>query len=336
MDVTSGSNRLVLAPAARREAPINFRHSVRDGVALSDFATLSASKQDAVAAYAEGGRVRMWGSMPNKDNVWSLVQAGDLVLFYTEGHFAAIGLVAGKIQDADIADAVWKPAPDPWRNILFMRHVWSVSLPVSSVAALLDYATNWTGPREFFIPSLTAQNHALSKFHDLDDFVASLTAESSLGTGATSGQSYADLMGQLETEADLEKILSKLQAKTTHSIPETTATTVKRIRRDAKLVKDLKHLYDGHCQVCNDTFPTTAGGNYSEAAHIVPLERRLPGIDSYLNIAILCATCHRKVDRGGMRIEWDDDAGEAICTWQGTRKPLLANKHIHTGWAPPD
>jgi hypothetical protein len=66
----------------------------------------------------------------------------------------------------------------------------------------------------------------------------------------------------------------------------------------------------------------------------VPLHRRLPGIDSYLNIAILCATCHRKVDHGGMTIRWDPASKQMMVTWQGTKKPLLHNEHIRTGWSP--
>jgi hypothetical protein len=334
MDMSETSNRIVLAPAARREAPINFRYSVRDGVRLSDLTALGPSEHGLLRRHARDGLVRMWGSMPNKDDVWSAVRRGDVVLFYTDKHFAAVAVVAGKVQDTKIADAVWNPAPDSWRNILFFGSVWSISLPVSSVAALLDYAPNWSGPREFFIPILTRQRRALSQFDSVSDFVASLTAESSLGTGGASGQSYADVIGQVESDADLRQVLAKLKARSLGTIPESTSTTVDRIKRDAKLVRDLKQLYDGHCQVCDDTFRTTAGTNYSEAAHIVPLERRLPGIDSYLNMAILCATCHRKVDRGGMAIEWDEDAGAAMYEWQGTRKPLLTNKHIHTGWSP--
>ena len=334
MDVGESGNRIILAPAARREAPINFRHSVRDGVSLSDFDALSMSQRRLLRRHARDGRVRMWGSMPNKDNVWSNVRSGDVVLFYTDKHFAAVAVVVAKMQDMEIADAVWNRAPDPWRNILVFGGVWSISLPVSSVAALLDYAPNWSGPREFFIPILKRQQRALSKFDSISDFVASLTAESSLGTGGALGQSYADVIGQVENEADLQQLLAKLQARSSAAIPESTSTTVDRIKRDARLVRNLKELYDGRCQVCGDTFQTTAGKNYSEAAHIVPLERRLPGIDSYLNIAILCATCHRKVDRGGMVIEWDDEAGVAVYDWQNIRNPLLTNRHIHTGWKP--
>jgi predicted restriction endonuclease len=101
------------------------------------------------------------------------------------------------------------------------------------------------------------------------------------------------------------------------------------VKRDRELVKDLKTLYDGHCQICVDTFEKVSGGNYSEAAHIVPLSRRLPGVDSGQNIVVLCAMCHKKLDLGGMEISWDVDAGQLTYLWQGQRAPVPLNKHIN-------
>jgi len=73
------------------------------------------------------------------------------------------------------------------------------------------------------------------------------------------------------------------------------------------------------------------GHNYSEAAHIVGLERRLPGIDSYLNIVIVCATCHRKMDHGGMQIEYDD-----IVKRCSTCAAALRSSAAHGGYGDPD
>ncbi len=127
-----------------------------------------------------------------------------------------------------------------------------------------------------------------------------------------------------------------LGARASDGIPATSVATTKRIRRDATIVLKLKQLYKGKCQVCGDTFPTVKGINYCEAAHIVALERRLPGIDNHQNIVILCATCHRKLDHGGMRIYWDADAKRAMYAWDGQERPLRHNKHINRQWAPPD
>jgi 5-methylcytosine-specific restriction endonuclease McrA len=275
----------------------------------------------------------MWGSRSNKTQVWNQVQVGDVLLFYTEGHFAAVARVTGKVRDSQIADVAWSPVPDSWLNVLFLGEVQQIDVPVASVAAMLNYAPNWSGPREFFRPALPKQRHALAPYDSLPDFIASLTADSAVENAVTD-QSYVDVVGQVADQSDIERLIRKLRERSADAIPEAAASTVVRIERDGSLVLQLKALYDGHCQVCDDTFAKTTGGNYSEAAHIVPLRKRLPGIDSYENLVILCATCHRKLDHGGMTIRWDPTQKAAVVNWQGTTKPLLHNKHIQTSWTP--
>ena len=170
----------------------------------------------------------------------------------------------------------------------------------------------------------------LAAYGSVADFLASMNGESSLGLR----DSYANALGAVQTPADIDRILARLKARDTDDIPETTTNATERIRRDAQIVLEIKRLYKGHCQVCDDTFATTNGTNYCEAAHIVAIEQRLPGIDTYQNIVILCATCHRKLDHGGMRIFWDDEQQQALYEWNGRRRPLKHNKHIHTGWSP--
>ncbi|MGA9874521.1 MAG: HNH endonuclease [Solirubrobacteraceae bacterium] len=328
------TNMLILAPAAGKSGSVNFKHSVIDGVALEEIAGLPAEAKDAAAAHVVNGAVHMWGSRANKNRVWERVRRGDRVLFYTGRRFAAIARVAGKRRDALLADAVWPADPDSWQNIMFLRDVRPVSLPVSTVGALLGYERTWRGPQEFYIPAPEAQAHALNSYVDLDQLIASLAADSMLGNDAEEGESYADVVGRLASDSDVKELLDRLKTRSNGMIPSAKKEIVKRIKRDVRLVKQLKDLYDGHCQVCDDTFVTISGENYCEGAHIVPLAARLPGIDSYLNVVILCATCHKKLDRGGMRIFWDSRRELALYEWQGRRRRLRNNKHIHTGWQP--
>lgn len=275
----------------------------------------------------------MWGSRANKSDVWENVRRGDRLLFYTDKRFVAVAQVTAKRKDEELADAVWSPEPDSWQNVLFLRDVRMLNVPVATVAALLGYQANWSGPREFFIPTPRAQASALGDYDGLDDLIASLSADTTLGNGARRGESYADVVGRVASDADVKALIERFRAKNGKASPRAKRTTVERIERDARLILELKDLYDGHCQVCDDTFVVKATGkNYCEGAHIVPLSRRLPGIDSYLNIVILCATCHKKLDHGGMRVYWDPDRKQACWEWQGRRRRLLHNKHIHTGW----
>ncbi len=321
--------RLVMAPASDAHAWPNFEHSVRRGVELTDFAGLSTAQQQLVGKHARRGRVRMWGSRSNKDGIWDQVRRGDVLLFYAKGRFVASGVVTGKERDAQIADAVWRPVPDTWHNVLFLDRVQKLSLPPMSVGAALGYAPRWV-PQEFYFPVDERQARIRDTYGTVANFLASMNGESSLGLR----DGYVNALGTVQTPADVDRILAGLKARDTDEIPETTTAATKRIRRDAQVVMQLKRLYDGHCQVCDDTFASTNGTNYCEAAHLVPIERRLPGIDSYQNIVILCATCHRKLDHGGMRVFWDAAKEKALVEWSGRRRPLRHNRHIHTGWSP--
>ena len=67
MVVTDASNKIVLAPADSRGAPINCRHSVRHGVPVEDFAALLPAKRARIDPHVHAGRGRMWGSLANTD-----------------------------------------------------------------------------------------------------------------------------------------------------------------------------------------------------------------------------------------------------------------------------
>jgi HNH endonuclease len=338
--VSTLENKLVLAPAAKRPGPINFKNSVIEGIplegpALKRLARRSPETVAVARAHSSNGVIRMWGSLANKDRVWERVRRGDRLLFYVGGHFAAIARVVGKRQDAPLADAVWgSQSSGSWRNVIFLKDVQALEVPVLSIGALLGYEASWNGPREFFIPRPEAQAHALDGYDDLDALVASLTADSMLSGDAETGESYADVIGGVASDEEVKELLERLKSKSNGMSPSAKRTLVERVKRDAKLIQELKVLYDGHCQVCDDTFAMTSGKNYCEGAHIVALSTRLPGIDSYLNVVILCATCHKKLDHGGMRIFWDAESKQAFSEWGGLLRPLVNNKHIHTGWQP--
>ncbi len=338
--MSTPNNKLVLAPAAKKSGPTNFKRSVIEGIPLEELALkgLARRSPESVAVaktHSVDGVVRMWGSLANKDGVWGDVRRGDRLLFYVGGRFAAVARVVGKRQDAPLADAVWgSQSSGSWRNVIFLRDVQALETPVSAISALLGYKADWWGPREFFIPVPKAQDRVLEDYEDLDALVASLIADSLLSGNAERGEGYTDVISGAASDEEMRELLDRLKSKSNGMAPSAKRTLVERVKRDVKLIQELKQLYDGHCQVCDDTFAMTSGKNYCEGAHIVALSTRLPGIDSYLNVVILCATCHKKLDHGGMRIFWDAASGQAVSEWGGVLSPLVNNKHIYTGWRP--
>lgn len=81
-------------------------------------------------------------------------------------------------------------------------------------------------------------------------------------------------------------------------------TTVLRIVRDTQQAKQIKVLYNYHCQVCGIQLQGSAGP-YAEAAHIRPLGAPHNGPDMPDNLLCLCPNHHVLFDYGGIAIADD-------------------------------
>ncbi|TFB46981.1 YDG/SRA domain-containing protein [Cryobacterium tagatosivorans] len=84
--------------------------------------------------------------------------------------------------------------------------------------------------------------------------------------------------------------------------PEFADTIVSRRIRDSQLAREVKHLYDFQCQICDITVPTGSGSPYAEGAHVRALGRPHLGRDDLSNILCLCPNHHTQFDFGGMVI----------------------------------
>ncbi|MFB2572363.1 YDG/SRA domain-containing protein [Micrococcus sp. IITD107] len=82
------------------------------------------------------------------------------------------------------------------------------------------------------------------------------------------------------------------------------STTVNRIQRKHEVTASVKRLYDNTCQICS-TRLMTAGGPYSEGAHIRPLGIPHNGPDTIENILCLCPNCHALFDGHALTVSTD-------------------------------
>jgi 5-methylcytosine-specific restriction endonuclease McrA len=73
-----------------------------------------------------------------------------------------------------------------------------------------------------------------------------------------------------------------------------------RYERDAELVRLLKHVRGGKCQVCGFTFRMHNGDTYTEAHHLEELANS--GLDISRNMLIICANHHRQFHHGVVEI----------------------------------
>ena len=81
------------------------------------------------------------------------------------------------------------------------------------------------------------------------------------------------------------------------------STIIRRVR-DTNLSRQIKDLYDHHCQVCSIRIETP-GGPYAEGAHIKPVGAPHSGDDVPSNLLSLCPNHHVMFDRGGFGIADD-------------------------------
>lgn len=80
--------------------------------------------------------------------------------------------------------------------------------------------------------------------------------------------------------------------------PTRVETTINRIVRDTKLIKDLKTEFNNECQICGKKTRLLSGNYYSEGHHIKPLGGTHSGPDIRENVIILCANHHIEFDYG--------------------------------------
>ncbi|MGI4835448.1 MAG: YDG/SRA domain-containing protein [Janthinobacterium lividum] len=79
------------------------------------------------------------------------------------------------------------------------------------------------------------------------------------------------------------------------------ASTTLRLVRDTAVTRQVKKLYDYHCQVCRTRLSSPAGP-YAEAAHIQPLGTPHHGPDILANVLCLCPNHHVLFDYGSFGI----------------------------------
>ena len=89
--------------------------------------------------------------------------------------------------------------------------------------------------------------------------------------------------------------------------PAFATSTVSRRIRDSALTRQIKSIYQNHCQVCNTAVTGIGGRQYSEAAHVMPIGRPHLGPDTLENILCLCPNHHVQLDIGGMVILKNND-----------------------------
>lgn len=127
---------------------------------------------------------------------------------------------------------------------------------------------------------------------------------------------------QLDFDVDTTERSSDL------SPPKRTKTTVSRIVRNTRLVKNLKERYDYRCQVCGERRQQGQTEAYAEGHHLHPLGDDPPGRDQEDNIIILCPNHHADFDYGVIEVDPDTLEIAHVCESQlNGRRLLVEDSH---------
>ena len=149
---------------------------------------------------------------------------------------------------------------------------------------------------------------------------------------------------QKDEEIDNSSFLStfiKLKLKELETITSNYARdkhSITKVRRNRGLVKVLKELYGGQCQLCgnNSMIPTILnkeGGPYVEVHHINEIstaksEDDIEQIDSYHNAIVVCPFHHALLHHhhgGGFRLS---DNKESLINTEGDQTNIMTDYHL--------
>ncbi|MFE9454901.1 YDG/SRA domain-containing protein [Streptomyces sp. NPDC006739] len=111
--------------------------------------------------------------------------------------------------------------------------------------------------------------------------------------------------------------------------PETRSVQVQRLVRDDAVIRNVKRLHDGECQVCGLQLLGPDGKPYSEGAHIRPLGKPHRGPDVEPNVICLCPNCHVRLDIGAIVIDDDWSIIVRAGALDGTIRPKLKRHAKH-------
>lgn len=115
---------------------------------------------------------------------------------------------------------------------------------------------------------------------------------------------YSTILGfNPSFDTDQQEATSNEPAYPDESKPGRIPTTISRIVRDTKLVKDLKRQYKWKCQICGERLALRDGKHYAEGHHLLPLGVPYNGPDVAQNVIVLCPNHHAEFDYGSIAIE---------------------------------
>jgi hypothetical protein len=320
---------LFLVPTTDSRARENFERTVGRRVPLSALKGLSPAASK--LARSRRNVLRAWGTKPGKDDInvgtWRAMEPGDWVLFYFDGFFPVCGRVLLREHSPPVARRLWgEDEGQTWEYMYLLDEVREVDIPRLALVERLNYKPR-SYPRGF-----SRVNRDLDvEFGSVESLLTDLAGvghgfQSAIGAAKAGDEDAAVLaVDQLDQMSD-RALQASLDTFLASEPPAVRREIIKRIKRNRKLVRELKRLYDGKCQVCEFTFEKSKGGHYCEAAHLRPISLREADLDIRDNLVVLCPNHHKMLDYGAMSIGFDPVKKKLFAVVDGRRRKI---KNLH-------
>lgn len=324
---------LFLVPTTESRARENLERTVRQRVPVK---TLEGSEGLSRAALKLARRRRnalwAWGTMAGKEDTnvstWIAMEPGDRVLFYFDGFFPVCGRVLLREHSPSVARRLWgEDKGKTWEYMYLLDEVRQVDIPRLALNERLGYK-RISFPRRF----ARVNRNLDADYGGVERLLGELAGvghdfQSAIDAAKAGDEDAAVLAVDQLDQMSERALLASLATFLASEPPEVRREIVKRIKRNRRLVRELKRLYKGKCQVCGFTIEKSKGGRYCEAAHLRPISLREADLDVRDNLVILCPNHHKMLDHGAMSIEFDP-VKKNLFAVIGSHREEIENRHV--------
>lgn len=155
---------VVLQPCANKAAQIHYAGTVATPVQLDTIRRqLSPADEVALAAFSDGGAVRLWGAKPGEDGRnegrWKRVSPGDYLLFVHGGGKVSVAEVSHTFRNEPLARSIWGETEtangkvQTWEFMFSLLQPRDVDLPTATLNELIGRKKN-AAVQEFVVLAL--------------------------------------------------------------------------------------------------------------------------------------------------------------------------------------
>ena len=123
------------APYGNDAALENFENSVVDGIDAS-----RVHQYTDESPQTAGGAIRLWGTKPSLDGVWSAIEQGDYLFFYRDGTYTHSAKILDTEQNEALGRNIWPNfEDDPWDRIIYLAPPTEMNVSSEEIHNLAGY-----------------------------------------------------------------------------------------------------------------------------------------------------------------------------------------------------